>query len=104
MTDVTQWLINQWLLPGSETRHGRVLLPGAAGAQQLQHLPLAQEPQLVRGPEENRPAQVRFQNRTGPESHPVPPHVSRVLILTHPTPAQHTAFFKGSCNIAHNAL
>jgi len=54
-------------------------LPGAAGEQQLQHLPLQEVPQHVRGAQEDREVQVRQQDRAGPEGHPVSAHVRQVL-------------------------
>lgn len=66
-------------LSPAETSDRRVPLPGAAGEQQLQHLPLQEVPQHVRGAEADWPVQVWEQNWTGPEGHPVPPNVHRVL-------------------------
>lgn len=54
-------------------------LLGAAGEQQLQHLPLQEVPQHVCGAEADWPVQEREQNRTGSEGHPVPPNVRQVL-------------------------
>lgn len=52
----------------------------AAREQQLQHLPLQEVPQHVRGPEADRPVQGRKQNGTRSEGRPLPPHVRQVLI------------------------
>lgn len=62
-----------------ETSDGRVPLPGAAGEQQLQHLPLQEVPQHVCGAEADWPVQVWEQNWTGSEGHPVSPDVHREL-------------------------
>lgn len=65
--------------PSTETSDGRVPLLGAAGEQQLQHLPLQEVPQHVRGAEADWPVQVREQNWTRSEGHPVSPDVVQVL-------------------------
>lgn len=62
-----------------ETTNRRVLLPRKAREQQLQHLPLQEVPQHVRGAEEDRPVQVRKQNRTGSEGHSLSADVSEAL-------------------------
>lgn len=57
-----------------------MLLLGAAREQQLQHLPLQEVPQHVRGAEADWPVQVRKQNWTGSEGHSLSSHVRQVLI------------------------
>ena len=57
-----------------------VLLYRAAWEQQLQHLPLQEVPQHVRGAEAHWPVQVWKQNRTGSEGHSLSSHVCQVLI------------------------
>lgn len=72
-------LVFSALLSPTETSDGRVPLLGAAGEQQLQHLPLQEVPQHVCGTEADWPVQVWEQNWTRSEGHPVSPHVRQVL-------------------------
>lgn len=55
-------------------------LLGASGEQQLQHLPLQEVPQHVRGSEADWPVQVGKQNWTGSKGHSLPSDVCQVLI------------------------
>lgn len=63
-----------------ETSDRRVPLLRAAREQQLQHLPLQEVPQHVRGTEADWPVQVWKQNRTGSEGHSFPSNVGQILI------------------------
>lgn len=62
-----------------EANDWRMLLLRAAREQQLQHLPLQEVPQHVRGAEANWPVQVWKQNRAGSEGNPLSAHVCQVL-------------------------
>lgn len=64
----------------SETSDRRMLLPGASGEQQLQHVPLQEVPQHVRGAEADWPVQVWNQDGSGSEGYSLSSNVCQVLI------------------------
>lgn len=63
-----------------ETSYGRMPLLRAAWEQQLQHIPLQEVPNHVRGTDADWPVQVWDQNWTGPKGHPLSSNVHKMLI------------------------